>query len=64
MMDFRKQIDEANRTADMLFIRVRDDAKARSPDDDIARLNYEVGMLHAHLRNLMFDLELSKNEVS
>lgn len=62
-MNFRKRIDEAHHTADALLTRLQDDAKARHPDDDISRLNYEIGMLHATIRNLMIDLELSKDEV-
>ncbi len=62
-MDFRKRIDEAHRTADALLTRLQDDAKARWPDDDFSRLNYEIGMLHATIRNLIIDLELSKDEV-
>ncbi len=62
-MDFRKRIDEAHRTADALLTRLQDDAKARCPDDDFSRLNFEIGMLHATIRNLMIDLELSKDEM-
>ncbi len=62
-MNFRKRIDEAHRTADALLTRLQDDAKARCPDDDFSRLNFEIGMLHATIRNLMIDLELSKDEV-
>ena len=62
-MDFRKRIDQAHHTADALLARLQEDAKDRHPDDDLSRLNFEVGMLHATIRNLMIDLELSKDEM-
>ena len=62
-MDFRKRINEAHQATDALLDRLEQDAKARHPDDDLSRLNFEVGMLHATIRNLMIDLELSKDEV-
>jgi hypothetical protein len=63
MMNFRKRIDEANKIADALLVQIQEDAKARSPNDEISRLNFEIGMLHANIRNLIIDLELSKDEV-
>jgi hypothetical protein len=63
MMNFRKRIDEANKIADALLVQIQEDAKARSPNDEISRLNFEIGMLHANIRNLILDLELSKDEV-
>ncbi len=63
-MEYRKKIEEAHRIADALLARIEEDAKARCGSDDFARLNFEIGMLHATIRNLMIDLELSKDEVS
>jgi hypothetical protein len=62
-MEYRKKIEEAHRIADGLLARIEEDAKARCVSDDLARLNFEIGMLHATIRNLMIDLELSKDEV-
>lgn len=63
MMDYRKKIEEAHQIADGLLARIEDDAKARYASDELAKLNFEIGMLHATIRNLMIDLELSKDEV-
>jgi hypothetical protein len=63
VMNYKKRIDETHKVADALLNKIYDEAKAICPDDDISRLNREIGMLHATIRNLMIDLELSKDEV-
>lgn len=62
-MNYKKRIDETHKIADALLSSIYEDAKAQCLDDDLARLNREIGMLHATIRNLMIDLELSKDEV-
>lgn len=62
-MNYKKRIDEVHKVADALLNSIYEEAKARCPDDDISRLNREIGMLHSTIRNLMIDLELSKDEV-
>jgi hypothetical protein len=62
-MNYKKRIDETHKLADVLLNKIYDEAKAICPDDDISRLNREIGMLHGTIRNLMIDLELSKDEV-
>lgn len=63
-MSIRKRIDETHQTATNLLDHIREEAQSRHPNDDIARLSYECGYLSAIIRNLMIDLELSKDEVS
>lgn len=63
MMDYKKRVQDIHLICDALLNRFYEDAKTRCPDDDFARLNFEIGLLHGTIRNLMIDLELSKDEV-
>lgn len=61
-MDYRKIIREAHEAADNLLSKIEADAKARYTNDEIGKLNFEIGMLHGTIRNLMVDLELKYKE--
>ncbi len=63
LMNIRKRIEDTHQTATNLLDHIREEAQSRHPNDDIARLSYECGYLSAIIRNLMIDLELSKDEV-
>lgn len=57
-------INKAHAAADELISRAQQEAQSRSPNDDFARLSFEVGYLGAIIRNLMVERELNKaNEV-